>query len=156
MGQGVDREFAKGQIRRMAMLLGFPREYPEAIGGLVEALMTAPSEEIAREAVSSYVDDADTETRCPLPKAIRTAVLDILTKREGDILPDPMCPKCKGIGQIIVEYPDGSSASKGLCSCHARRPPPDYRKMAMMAGSEPIGELLDDIAGAAKKLGGAR
>jgi len=149
----MDRElFAKKQISRMGQLKGFPKEFPEAVGELIDALMTAPSEEIARDVITSFVEDADAETPCPFPKQIRSAALDLLTAREGEILADPLCPKCGGIGEIVV-FRGGLSGSS-RCDCFARRPPVDWSKVP---GYEPIGdEFRTQLAGAAKKLGGGK
>lgn len=144
MGQDIKREFAKHQITRMGQLNGFPKDFPAAVAELVDALLTAPTEEIAKDVVSSFMEGANAETRCPFPSDIRGAV----TARLEEFRPDPACPKCQD-GWIIVERGGMSGAEK--CDCWARRPAPDYRKMP---GSEPIGGMLGDIAAAAKKLGG--
>ena len=125
----MERDFARKQIFRMAQLGGFPEKYVEAVGELIDALMKAPTEEYARDVITSFVEDADGETRCPFPKDIRYAINRLLDAREGEIQADPCCPMCKGIGEILVDYPDGSSASRGRCTCFARRPPIDYSKL---------------------------
>jgi hypothetical protein len=151
MGKSLEnREFAKSQIKRLTMLVGFPRDTPEAIADLTDALMTAPSEEYARDAITSFVEEADSETRCPFPKDIRAAVLQLLREREGEILPDPLCPKCKGAGDVIVEKNGYTSSYR--CSCHARRPPVDYSKLP---GVEKF-DMSELVAGAAKQLGSGR
>lgn len=147
MGQNMNREFAKGQVRRMGQLKGFPKEIPEAASELVDALTTAPTEEIAKDVISSFMDGATSETPCPFPSDIRGAV----TARLDEFRYDPECPrKCRD-GWIIVERGGLSGAER--CTCWSRRPAPDYSKLK---GAEPIGELALDIAGAAKRLGGGR
>src|ERR1700722_7212389 len=144
----MERDFARRQILRMAQMGGFPEKYVEAVGELIDALLTAPSEEIARDAITSFVESADSETRCPFPKDIRAAVQSIVRERLGDFLPDPECPKCFGIGDIIVERRGLTGSKRG--DCYARRFPPDYSKLPGVEKVDTAGMVED----AAKRLKG--
>ncbi len=143
----MDRDFARKQIFRMAQLGGFPEKYVEAVGELIDALMTAPSEEMARAVISSVMESATGETRCPFPADIRSSI----TARLEPFRPDPLCAKCGGIGDVVVQRGEFSGSYR--CSCWARRPEPDYSKLP---GVERV-DTRAMLAGAAKKLnGGAR
>jgi hypothetical protein len=130
----MDRNFAKKQILRMGQMFRFPAQV-EALGELVDALLTAESEETARAVVSSFLEDATQDTPCPMASQIRGAVLERIRAEFGEVRPDPECPKCKGVG-----FPLSERGAGPRCSCWSRRHEPDYRKLA---GAEPIGEDIN-------------
>lgn len=145
----INRDFAKKQIARMGQFRGFPKEFPEAIGELIDVLAKAETEELAKETIARFMESANSETLCPFPADIRSALADVTNEKLGEIRPDPNCHKCKGIGDIIINR-GGMTAAKH-CDCWARRPEPVYTPQP---GDEPIGEdFKRQIAKAAKTLG---
>lgn len=123
----MERDFARKQIARMAQMNRFPKTEIEALGELIDALMTAPSDEMARAIITGVLEDANSDTPCPTGSDIRKAILDRLRVELGEILPDPDCQLCNGIGFPIIER-NGSSGAGDKCKCWARRHPPVYRK----------------------------
>lgn len=133
----MEREAARKQIMRMGQMNRFPKEIPESVGELVDALMTAPTEEIAKAIVSDYMASATADTLCPMPSAIRADVESRLDPKR----PDPDCLKCHGIGQIIVER-NGTTGASG-CDCWARRPAPVYKRQP---GNDELQEQIKLLA----------
>lgn len=135
----IDITFAKKQILRMAQMFRFPKT-SGALGELVEALMEASSPEMATEVVSGFLEEATSETPCPMGSEIRKAIL----RRLDDILPDPSCLDCRGVGDIIVLGKGGTSGSS-KCHCWARRPRPEYHKWP---NADVMGKELEELADA--------
>lgn len=121
----IPQKFAKKQALRLAGMQGFPREFPEAIGELVKALESAPAEELAEKTVSTVLDSAMSDTRCPMPAELKA----ILHSLQDDFRPDPNCTKCDGNGAVYVELPGGETGTV-KCSCWARRPEPEYGNLS--------------------------
>ena len=138
-----ERHLARKQIMRLGQMNRFPN-IPEVLTDLIDALMTAPTEEIAKTVIGEILSVANPETNCPMPQQIREAVAEKL----DPYLPDPDCLTCKGTGDIHTER-NGYHYSK-LCPCHARRPAPKYPR----PGDQPIGDFKSLIGSAAKKLTG--
>jgi len=96
----IDKAAAKKQVARLSQMYGYPRgeDQKAALEELVIALQPASSEEMARNVVSSILDMATSESRCPMPAALRIAVYDAAertaTRRK--------CNLCEGIGFIPV------------------------------------------------------
>ncbi len=136
----MNREFARAQIGRFAMMDRYPRTELLALSDLVDALMTVPStteawtretrksislaegadvaEILAWDVVEGFLDGATTDTRCPTAADIKAAICS----RLEDWRPDPECPLCKGEG---FPYVPGRGAGP-RCSCWARRAAPVY------------------------------
>lgn len=120
----MDRLFAKKQILRMAQMNRFPKTEVEALGELVDALMTAPSEDIARAVITEdFLEEATGDTFCPMPAEIKSKIL----ARLEDFRKDPDCPKCDDSGHLIFYDKEGLSYAE-RCTCWARRPERVYRK----------------------------
>jgi hypothetical protein len=156
----MNREFARNQIGRFAMMDRFPRTEVSAITDLVDALMTCPpsrqvwrpdviasttnwgsddAEALARLVVEGFLEGATTDTRCPTAADIKSAICSRLHESR----PDPDCPLCKGEGFPYV--PGRGSGPK--CSCWQRRPAPTYPR----PGDERVGrEFAGEIARAAQ------
>lgn len=111
----------KAQVARLSQMIGFPRE-PEAIRELVLALQAASSIEQATEVISAFIDGAESDSRCPMPKAIREACRALQLAPQ----PDPLCQVCGGSGYRVVTRAGLSGAER--CRCWAPRPAPkvDY------------------------------
>ncbi len=136
----MERDFARRQIGRFAMMDRFPRTEEAAITDLVDALMTCPptcaawkpdftsqqtsqigkdaAEVLAQAVMEGFLDGATTDTRCPTAADIKAAICS----RLEDWRPDPECPLCKGEG---FPYVPGRGAGP-RCSCWARRAAPVY------------------------------
>lgn len=116
----MDKTFAKKQIMRMAQMFRFPKSDPEALGELIDAIMTAPTDGIAKGVVDAIMEEATSDTICPMPAEIKREIL----KLQGDFWPDPGCQSCHGVGDIVIERGGLSGSSK--CHCWSRRPQPEY------------------------------
>ncbi len=136
----MNREFARAQIGRFAMMDRYPRTELLALSDLVDALLTAPpgcetwkpefaaqqthrlgadaAEVLAAAVVEGFLDGSTTDTRCPTAADIKAAICS----RLEDWRPDPECPLCKGEG---FPYVPGRGAGP-RCSCWARRAAPVY------------------------------
>jgi hypothetical protein len=122
----IDETLAKKQVMRIGQMRGFPKDIPEAMAELVKAVMKAPNEEIAKAVMADFVDGANAESVCPFPSDIKTAIAEMTNKVLGEVLPDPKCPKCEGIGWIYKTVRDETGVDK--CDCWARRQRPVYPK----------------------------
>lgn len=138
----MERAFARKQILRMGQMFKFPVE-PESMGELVDALLTAPNEEMAKDIISCIVRDADGDTPCPMASAIRR----LITDRLDPISPDPDCLACGGGGFMFVDRGGVSGASN--CTCWARRPKVEPPKQG-----GPPKDLTRELKRASKILAG--
>lgn len=127
----IDRELARKQIARIAQMKGFPRDFPEAIGELIDALTGAENEEIAKVAIGSFIETATADTPCPFPYDIRVRLLAKANKILGEMRPDPDCDKCGGTGEAVIRNIASPYFDKSMkCDCYARRPAPVWKKSA--------------------------
>src|SRR5271154_4581590 len=108
----MEREFARKQISRMTQMARFPKGEVEPLSDMIDALMTAQSEETAKAVVSAFLEDATPEMPCPMSSQIRGAVLERIKAEFGESRPDPECPKCNGVGFPLSERGAGPK-----CSC---------------------------------------
>ena len=109
----------KAQISRLGQMRGYPRE-PPALRELVLALRTASTLEQATGVITALLEQATTETWCPMPGDIQR----VCNALRLPFLPDPACGTCDGSGWRIVERGGLSGADR--CTCWARRPAPEY------------------------------
>lgn len=123
-------EGLKGQVARLAQMQGFPRE-PAAIRELVLALQHARDLDTAAVVVSAFLENAISDTRCPMPSEIRRACY----ATQDEARPDPDCSRCGGDGWKIVERAGISGADR--CDCWAPRPKPKWERDPV---TEPGGE----------------
>ncbi len=107
-------EIAGKQVKRMAQMKGYPREQ-EALKELVKALQISVSEDQAKALVSSFIEQATSESQCPLPGDIRKSVKAM----QEESRPDPLCQKCED-GWVIRTRAGYSGATR--CTCWAPRP----------------------------------
>lgn len=127
----IAKSFAKDQIMRLGGLDRFPREEPMAVNELVLALMNAPSEAIARNAIDSYMAEM---TVCPKPAEIRRVLFDLSTDKEWAPIAEEnaptYCERCNGTGWVherrLVHLPSYGQAGRwndyaGRCSCRPVR-----------------------------------
>lgn len=121
-----NREFAKNQILRLAMLVNFPAKAPPAMADLIDALMTATDEPMAKTVIDAFLDGATSDTRCPMASEIKSACL-ALVRAGMEWLGDPDCQNgCKGSGEIFTQRGDYTASRP--CECLAWRIPPVYPK----------------------------
>lgn len=90
----VNREFSKDQIARLAGLDRFPRGEAKAIGELVDALMSAPSDHAAKEYVSDWIR-RNRET--PKPTEIRE---HFFSRELEEPARRAYCQKCSNTGYV--------------------------------------------------------
>jgi hypothetical protein len=138
----MDRPFAKKQILRMAQMNRFPVQ-AEPMGELVDALLTAPSEEMAVDVIFCIMRDADGNTPCPMGSDLRRLILE----RLEPVSTDPDCKACGGCGFVFTER-GGMTGTKN-CLCWARRPKFEYRNQG-----GPPKDLTRELKKASKVLAG--
>lgn len=145
----ISKDIAKFQLSRLAQMDRYPKGEVGALGELLKEIMKADNEEIAEKAIGSFVDEADLESRCPMPKMIRERLAQVANEMLGKIREDPDCPLCHGIGHVPHVDANGCSYVT-KCTCYARRPAPDYSRR----GATPFAGMQEDIArvAAAKRI----
>ena len=156
----MNREFARAQIGRFAMMDRYPKTELLALSDLVDALLTAPptsaawlpdvlkqnpipegadpAEILAKAVVDAFLDGSTTDTRCPTAADIKSAIC----ARLHDLRPDHECPLCNGEGFPYIP----GKGSGPMCSCWARRPAPVYKRNDRVAR-----EMESMVAAAAEK-----
>jgi hypothetical protein len=98
---------AKTQLERLTRLAHFPTALA-AIEELLDAIKSAGTGEVAAVVVSQFLDNADENTKCPLPAQFRRAVYDTANAEQKK----PRCRSCDGNRYrsvpVLVRY-QGSS-----------------------------------------------
>jgi hypothetical protein len=105
-----NREFARQQIRRLSGLAFFPQE-PEAIGELIDALLTAPNETAAADFVRDWLR---VEVECPKPAHIHTA-FNPPSVAPFKSVAEYACAACSDTGWNIVERAGAEYAQPCVC-----------------------------------------
>jgi hypothetical protein len=108
----IDKATAKRQVMRLGGLRDFPKDNAEVLRDLISALELADSDKQADECISSFVDFADDQTRCPLAPMLRRWLYDRQEQRKQHT---SGCQKCKGTGIEIVEV-NGYTGARD-CAC---------------------------------------
>jgi len=111
----ISKEMAAGYCLKFGQMRNFPRDMPAAFGELVLAMECADTEEIARRATATFLDNADPDTPCPMPRNIREAIYAIQEPIYAPAKPEmPHCPACldTGIAGGFVGGPRGT-----WCDC---------------------------------------
>jgi len=97
----ISKEMAAGYCLKFGQMRNFPRDMPAAFGELVLAMECSDTEEIARRATATFLDNADPETPCPMPRNIREAIYAIQEPvYEAPRPPEPVCPDCEDSGIV--------------------------------------------------------
>jgi hypothetical protein len=116
----IAKDLAKKQIARLGGMFGFPIGMREAIEELVLAVQCAETEAIAARAISGFIDTADSDTRCPMPRQIREAINAIQEPVwEPEKAPEVICLDCGDSG-IVGGLVGGPPATWCFCSASRR------------------------------------
>jgi hypothetical protein len=97
-------------------------------------------EELAKAVITDIIQNAASDTECPMPRDIRQAVCARLDATVGEWRADDACPKCHGTSWVVVDRKDAR------CQCWARRPAPKHERMP----DNPPQDLMEGIRRAAK------
>jgi hypothetical protein len=145
-------------VMALWQMKGFPQKSPPAVNQLRDALMLNHKEPVdealAVRVIDAIVQDATSETECPMPRDIRSAILAKMEPYRYD----PDCPKCHGNGAYgknpvirpngLEDWPEGSIR----CDCLARRPAPVWEKASAALPKDHMpAEFADGIRAAVKK-----
>lgn len=93
----IPRPFAKSQAMRLSQMFGYPVTH-EALGELVLAIQSAMSENMAETVVSAILDDATSQSRCPMPGEVRRLIQERVSAR----VKMPKCEACGSSGWVMV------------------------------------------------------
>lgn len=109
----ISRDFAKRQVLRLSRLEWFPRDNEDSLKDLITAVGVAETEELAEAVVYSFLDEATTVTKCPMPSEIKKWLLDhqgceATRRRES-------CEVCNGLGYTIVQQGIYTAAKECVC-----------------------------------------
>ena len=110
----ITRDFAKSQIARLMGLYAFPDNKQAAIKELVDRLMIAPTEDIARQVIDDILDYSTEEPKCPTPGTLKDLVHRKLDDVMGPLCFSVNCRDCGGTG-----FKDLGRGPR--CTCLARR-----------------------------------
>lgn len=123
----ISKDMAKKQVSRLGGMFGFPIGMREAIEELILATQCADTELIAARAIGSFLETADSDTRCPMPKQIREAINAIQEPAYAPVKPpEPVCHDCDDSG-IVGGLLGGPAAEWCMCaaSTEAKRNNPN-------------------------------
>lgn len=115
----IDKTVAKKQVMRLGGLRDFPKDNSEVLRDLIEAVQEAESDQQAGECISSFVDFADDQTRCPLAPMLRRWFYDHQEADKNEAQQRTAgCSKCNGTGMEIVQR--GGLTGARDCECRKR------------------------------------
>ena len=61
----IERAKARSQVKRLSMLLGFPRDSEEAMTDLIDAVQCAATDKQAEDCIAAFLDTSEADSRCP-------------------------------------------------------------------------------------------
>ena len=108
----IERAKARSQVKRLSMLLGFPRDSEDAMTDLIDAVQCAATDKQAEDCIAAFLDTSEADSRCPLAPALRRWIYDHQDASKQRVAG---CPHCKGTGYLIVER-GGLTGAKD-CEC---------------------------------------
>lgn len=107
----IDKTAAKKQVARLSQMYGYPRgeDQATALNELVKAVEGSASVAMAEKVVSSILDTAVEDSRCPMPATLRGLLYDAAKAANHK----PECVACNNTG-FRVEFRLISYAGKSL------------------------------------------
>ncbi|MEP7354717.1 MAG: hypothetical protein ABI824_15925 [Acidobacteriota bacterium] len=96
----MTRDEAKGQMKRLTVLVGFPA-VAEAAEDMIEAILTANSLELAKRTISSILETAEPNSRCPLAHQVKRLIYDASLAQQQDTY---RCSSCRGSRSTVAWY----------------------------------------------------